>query len=181
MKNESGKYKLINGKHCFSTQGICSILQISRETLANWADQGCPKLQRGWWDLNAVLAWSGVVSSEGVKSRNEAKTDKQKKSTFEKKLYAEAELKEEQLNALKIKNGITQGEYIAKNELIKELTEFMFYFKKSLQNLTSVITGEISHYVEDIEARRIESLISKLINNALAQMCINGVYNGKKH
>jgi len=40
-----------------STQQVADFFNVSRRTLYNWAQAGCPKLARGQWNLKQVFDW----------------------------------------------------------------------------------------------------------------------------
>ncbi|UTW68660.1 hypothetical protein KHA80_14280 [Anaerobacillus sp. HL2] len=47
-------------------------------------------------------------------------------------------------------------------------------------SLPRKLAGQIGSYVEPLEARRIEKNLSEMVNDALEQMSVDGVYNAKK-
>jgi len=40
-----------------TTKELCGTLNVTPATLTHWKDAGCPQIDRGRWDLKAVLAW----------------------------------------------------------------------------------------------------------------------------
>lgn len=174
MEKISKEYRLINGLHCFNTSALCTILNISRAALADWADNGCPKIGRGWWSIEEVLKWRGLVGS-GIKTVD----DIDKLSLNEQKLYYETQLKQAQYEATDIKNAIARGDYLKKTDVVFELQSFFVVFKKSLQGLPRKMSAEISHFIGITEARILEAKIADVIRNALEQLSINGVYSAK--
>ncbi|RKZ24927.1 hypothetical protein DRQ26_06740 [bacterium] len=40
-----------------STQQVADFFGVSRRSISNWGQSGCPKLARGKWDLKAVFDW----------------------------------------------------------------------------------------------------------------------------
>lgn len=174
MRKNSKEYQFINGKHCFNTTSICSILNISRVSLSEWADNGCPKIARGWWAIDDVLRWRGLVGT-GIKTAN----DIEKLTLNEQKLYFETQLKQAQYEATEIKNAIARGDYLKKSDVVYELQNFFVVFKKSLQLLPRKLIAEITHFIGITEARKLEAKINETIRNALEQLSIDGVYNAK--
>jgi hypothetical protein len=63
-------------------------LGISRNTLTEWEEKGCPKSARGWWPLWDLLKWRGVIGS-GVKTEESV----EEMSLTKQKLMYEAEYK----------------------------------------------------------------------------------------
>lgn len=166
-------YKKVNDTVLISTKEICLLLEISDRTLTDWKKQGLIQHGRGWWDLKNVLKWRGEIynaDSEVSQSVN----------LQQKKLEAEVKLKVAQSELTRIKTDIANGKYIEINKVEDELTRFFIVFKKSAMNLSRKIGGEISSYLDAVEARKIEQNLTETINDALEQMSIDGVYHGKK-
>lgn len=161
-----------NSKILLSSKGLCEVLGVSRETLSNWESQGCPKSGRGWWPLADVLRWRGLV--DGGDSKVSGKTPK------EEKLIYETRIKQLQAEALAMKNAINSGEYIERDEVVSELSRFFIVLKKSLTGLSGKILTEVGHYIDSQAARALESMVKDIINDALEQMSVDGVYHAKK-
>lgn len=75
---------------------------------------------------------------------------------------------------------IAEGKYIEKEIVEAELTRFFLVFKKSAMMLPRKLIGFITGYLDPMELRKVEKQISELINDALNQMSVDGVYNAKK-
>lgn len=166
-------FKYVDDKLIVSTKVLCDILDISDRTLTDWKRQGLTQHSRGWWDPKLVLKWRGLIynaDSEVNKSVN----------LQQKKLEAEVAFKEAQSELTRLKTDIANGKYIEKELVEAELSRFFVIFKKSAMSLSRRLAGEISSYVEPIEARRIEKELTETINKALEQMSVDGVYNAKK-
>ncbi|KAB8126918.1 terminase small subunit [Gracilibacillus oryzae] len=166
-------YKVLDNEVVVSTKALCDLLEISDRTLTDWKRQGLTQHSRGWWDLKKVLKWRGLIShsdSEVDKSINLQK----------KKLEAEIAFKEAQSDLSRLKADIAEGKYLEKEIVELELSRFFAVFKKSSMALSRKLAGEVSSYVDPLEARRIEKSLSEIINNALEQMSVDGVYYAKK-
>ena len=162
-----------NGKILIRTNRLCDLLGISDRTLTDWKRQGLTQHSRGWWDLKHVLKWRGEVynaDSEVTKSVN----------LQQKKLEAEIAFKEAQSELNRIKVDIANGQYIEKEIVEAELTRFFLIFKKSVMILPRKMIGFITGYVDPIELRKIEKQLTELINDALNQMSVDGVYHAEK-
>ncbi|CEG29810.1 hypothetical protein [Bacillus sp. B-jedd] len=168
-----GGFKKENGKVVISTKELCELLDVSDRTLTDWKRQGLPQHKRGWWGLKQVLKWRGEIyngDSEVSKAIN----------LQQKKLEAEVAFKEAQSELTRIKTDIANGKYIEKELVEAELSRFFLIFKKSAMSLPRKLAGEISSYVDPIEARKIEKGLSDTVNDALEQMSVDGVYHAKK-
>lgn len=164
--------KIIADKVCVSTSALYEILEVDESTLVRWAAKGCPKVKRGWWAVKDVLDWRNATF---VKDK-----DVDEMNFTEKKVYYEGKLKEAQLEAVDLKNKIAKGEYIAKDEIVQELQRFLTVLSRSLKGFSRKISAELSHFVDETEARKMERLISETTSNVLEQLSIDGVYDAKK-
>ena len=167
-------YKEEDGKVLISTSRLCSLLDIVDKTLTNWKRQGLKQHSRGWYDLQHVLKWRGIIQSseskEGVKTTN----------LQQKKLEAEVAFKEAQAELTRIKTDIADGKYIEREIVQAELARFFLVFKKSAMGMPRKLAGSIAAFIEPMEARRIEQELNETVNDALEQMSVDGVYNAKK-
>jgi Phage DNA packaging protein, Nu1 subunit of terminase len=164
--------KQADGKFIISTKELCELLDISDRTLTDWKRQGLTQHSRGWWGLKHVLKWRGQIyngDSEVSKSVN----------LQQKKLEAEVAFKEAQSELTRLKTDIANGKYIEKELVEAELSRFFIIFKKSAMAIPRRLANEVSSYVDPIEARRIEKNLSEIVNDALEQMSVDGVYHAK--
>lgn len=166
-------FKEEDGKVVISTKALTKLLEISDRTLTDWKRQGLTQHSRGWWELQHVLKWRGLIyngDSEVSKSVN----------LQQKKLEAEVAFKEAQSELTRIKTDIANGKYVEKEIVEAELSRFFLVFKKSAMILSRKLAGEVGGYLEPIEARRVEKELSDTIKDALEQMSVDGVYHAKK-
>ncbi|PIC80531.1 hypothetical protein CSV75_01695 [Sporosarcina sp. P18a] len=166
-------YKRVDDKVLISTKELWKLLGISDRTLTDWKRQGLTQHSRGWWDLQHVLKWRGEIyngDSEASKSVN----------LQQKKLEAEVAFKESQTELSRLKVDIAEGKYIETEIVEAELTRFFLIFKKSAMMLPRKLIGFITGYMEPMELRKVETQMSELINEALDQMSVDGVYRAKK-
>lgn len=163
-----------NGRILVSSKRICSLLDITDKTLTNWARDGLEKEMRGWWDLQKVLAWRGLVNESATPNEKKAKTLQQKK------LEAEVAYKEAQVELTQFKNALQNGEYVEREVVQEELSRFFTVFKKSSLALSKKLAGTVAGYVDSVEAVRVEKDLNATITEALEQMSVEGVYNARK-
>ncbi|EFV78964.1 hypothetical protein HMPREF1013_00848 [Bacillus sp. 2_A_57_CT2] len=102
-------------------------------------------------------------------------------SLQQKKLEVEVAFKEAQGELIRLKTDLANGKYLEKELVETELSRFFLIFKKSAMSLARKLAGEISPYVEPIEARKIEKGLNDTISDALQQMSVDGVYYAKKN
>lgn len=165
---------MLDDKLIISTGELVKLLDITDKTLTNWKRQGLTQHSRGWWDLKFVLKWRGLIynsDSEVSKSLN----------LQQKKLEVEVAFKEAQGELIRLKTDLANGKYLDKELVETELSRFFLIFKKSSMALARKLAGEISPYVEPLEARKIEKGLSDTISEALDQMSVDGVYYAKKN
>jgi len=164
--------KIINGKICMTTAALTEVLGITQQALSLWKSQGCPQEMRGWWAIRDVLMWKGLLTSAGIQTEEDAG----KTSWTQKKLEAEAKLKEQKAQEAEFKNAVTRGEYIRKEEITAELQRFFVVLKRSMLAYSRRIATELAAHVDSVTARRIEKMITELTFDALEQLSIDGVY-----
>jgi phage terminase Nu1 subunit (DNA packaging protein) len=173
---DNSDVKIIENKICISTRALLDILKIAKSTLSDWESKGCPKVARGWWAIEDVLTWRGLVSSSGIKTEE----DIENLSLQDQKLAFEIKWKQAQAEAVEFKNAIAQGDYIPKEDIVAELSRFFIVLKKSLTTLSRKIGTEVSFFLDPEETRRLEHKVNNLILDALEQMSVDGVYSSKK-
>ncbi|MEK4713461.1 hypothetical protein [Sporosarcina sp. FSL K6-5500] len=163
------------GRVLITSNRLCNFLEVTDKTLTNWKRQGCPQHSRGWWDLQQVIKWRGVIQSG-----SDDPVAKKSVNLQQKKLVAEVAYKEAQAELTRIKTDIADGKYIEKEIVEDELSRFFMVFKKSAMSLSRKLANVVGGYVEPIEARRVEQELNDTINDALEQMSVDGVYSAKK-
>lgn len=89
------------------TDFLEAYFDVSRPTLAQWKEKGCPQLKRGKWDFIAVLRWRG-----GLEGTGEGEDEEESPNDYLRKVKAEADLKERQVKLLDIDLGKARGEIL---------------------------------------------------------------------
>lgn len=78
-----------------STAETCAFFDVSDEALRKWAANGAPKVARGKWNIKDLIAWK--YSEAGANQR---------------KLNAEAKLKEAKASIEQIRLEVTKKKYV---------------------------------------------------------------------
>lgn len=164
--------KMINGRICFTTAALTEVLGITQQALSLWKSQGCPQEARGWWPIREVMLWKGIITKAGPQTEDET----EKVSWTQKKLEFDTKLKEQKAEEAALKNAIAKGEYIRKEDITAELQRFFVIFKRSVLGLPRRLSTELGSYVDILTARRMEKVMTELVNDALEQLSIDGVY-----
>lgn len=172
---ENTKTKMIDGALCINTSGLCDILNIHRNTLAQWTKAGMPKRANGWFSLRDAFSW--VMENRGVKKKADSEEDM---TLAQQKLYYEAELKKQQAEKETLKNEIAKGEFIRREDVVGELQRFLISLRRSMTGFSRKIAVEIAPYVDPDQVRVIEQNIADTTNAALLQLSVRGVYDAKK-
>ncbi|MFB4326020.1 hypothetical protein RB298_27220 [Priestia sp. BR_2] len=172
---EKVKAKMIDGALCIATSELCEVLDVHRNTIAQWERSGMPKKARGWYSLKEVISW--VMDNRGVKKNQD---DEEGMTLSQQKLKYEAQLKEQQAEAATLKNAIAKGEYIKREDVVSELQRFLVSLRRSMGGFSRKIAMEVAPYVEPDQVRMIEQSISDTTNAALLQLSVRGVYDAKK-
>lgn len=173
--SEKTKTKFIDGALCINTSGLCEVLNVHRNTLAQWAKDGLPKRANGWYSLKEAFVW--VVDNRGVKKKSADEDGEM--SLSQQKLFYEAKLKEQQAEAAELKNDISKGEFIRREVVVGELQRFFTTLRRSMAGYSRKIAMEISPYVDPTLVRTIEQNITDTTNEVLLQLSVRGVYDAK--
>lgn len=156
-----------------NTETLAAFFGVSRRTLTNWTKDGCPKLDRGWWSLRDVMTWR-ESQGKGADQLDEEGDLKKRK------LKAEIGLKEAQRDYADLKKQIINGDYLERAEVVTELKRFMVTFKRAAMGIPRVVSAQIGLSVEPETVRRIESQLSKTINDILREMSEDGTFTKKR-
>ncbi|EGG33418.1 hypothetical protein [Paenibacillus sp. HGF5] len=167
--------KMIDGALCIATSELCEVFNVHRNTIAQWERNGMPKKARGWYSLKDTIKW--VTDNRGVKKNPD---DEEGMTLSQQKLKYEAQLKEQQAEAATLKNAISKGEYIRREDVVSELQRFFISLRRSMGGFSRKIAMEISPYLEPEQVRLIEQNIADTTNAALLQLSVRGVYDAKK-
>ncbi|WP_248548989.1 hypothetical protein [Paenibacillus odorifer] len=169
--------KMIDKTLCISASYTSELFGVHRNTLAQWVKLGMPKAANGWYPLKECFDW--VQNYRGT-SDSEDGDEATPKTTAGKKLHYEAKLKEQQAEAAELKNAISKGEYIPREEVVSELQRFFTTLKRSMTGYSRRIAMEIAPFVDPDQVRVIEQSINDTTNAVLLQMSVRGVYSARK-
>ncbi len=165
QKKNKNKKSDISSDFIFSTKKTCEFFEISREALSSWEKKGAPKFARGKWNLKDLIKWrygGGCHDSPEVR-----------------KFKAEADLKEAKARQEQIKLGVIEAEYILASTVTADLKRFFTVFKRNVMSIGHDIATEL-HSFDPQLALESKKIVDKHIHEALEQMSMFGVYNGKK-
>lgn len=170
-------HKLQDGQRLLvSTKILCQELGVTRVTIKNWVDQGCPQEARGWYDLFAVLKWRGYIGNSKPVTESELETA----SLQEQKMRADIKYKEAQAELTQYKNAINAGQYLEREVVESELSRFFVVLKTGLRSLPRRIGTRLASQIDPSEARLIETEIGSTIDKTLNQFVSKiEVGNGK--
>ena len=105
-----------------------------------------------------------------------SKTRSEKENELrEQKMKAEIALKESQGELHRLRTEITQGKYIAVEEVALDYTRFFVAFKNFAMALPARLTDMVNGYVDPVEARRIEKSLQQEIRTLLSAFAVAGV------
>lgn len=174
-KNEQkGELYFEGGTIIACTKYAAAYFGVTPATMSNWMKAGCPRVKHGYYDVKAVTEWN--AQKEGERLAEVAKTDPAKMTPSQMKTHFEAQLKQQQLESTRLKNQIASGEYLPKANIVNELSSFFAVLRASVTGLGHELGQLVAAYVDTDGARRADRLIGDRINDALAQMSIDGVY-----
>lgn len=110
--------------------------------------------------------------SEKAYGKNRSEEELQLKN---RKVAAEASLKEAQGELARLKTDIAQGRYIPVEEAILDYQKFFVTFKKFALSLPSRLIGFVSGYLDPVESRRIEKDLAGEIQRLLGAFVLAGI------
>ncbi|WP_449602446.1 hypothetical protein [Paenibacillus sp. Marseille-Q9583] len=168
--------KMIEETLCINASYTAELFGVHRNTLAQWVKLGMPKAMNGWYPLKDCFDWvmDYRLGAEEEDEENGPITDAAKK------LRHEARLKEQQADAAAMRNAVSKGEYIRRDEVVSELQRFFTSLKRSMTGYSRSVAMEVAPYVSPELVREIEQSISDKTNAVLLQMSVRGVYHAKK-
>ena len=120
-----------DGTLIVSSEVLKKIFGVTQRLISDWQAQGCPKYDRGWWDLKKVLEWRGLGRQKGVKKSDEAK-----------KLEADADLKYAKARQEELKLAEMMGELIPKELVEAQLASTFSAIRQRLLALPNAIRAE---------------------------------------
>ena len=156
------------------TKYTAAYFGVTPATLSNWMKAGCPRVKHGYYDIKAVSEWN--AQREGEKLAEVAKKDPEKMTPSQMKMHYDALLKQAQLDSTLLKNQIASGEYLPKTEIVDSLSKFFSVFRASAMGLGHELGLTVASYIDADGARKADKLISDRVEDALAQMSVDGVY-----
>lgn len=136
-----------------STAEACDFFGVSARTLANWRNKGAPQLGFGKWDVKALVEWK--FSSET--------------SPEQRKLQAEANLKETKAELEQIKLEVAHGNYIETAKVTADLKRVFAAVKKTLLSMGHKVAAETNSLDPEfaVTANRV---IDDTVKEALQQL-----------
>lgn len=164
--NVDPKTRIIDGVICLSSAALCEVFGVTRETLSEWAKKGCPKVQRGWWPLGEVIRFRGLA---GTSEDDDA-------SLAELKLKYEIEVKRLQAEGLELKNAVTTGALLPRDEVVNTLMPYFAELKRSLKAFGRTIATEVAQFVDPVSARRIGHEFDQLTDKFLRRIATGNTY-----
>lgn len=144
-----------------STAETCAFFDVSDEALRKWAANGAPKVARGKWNIKDLIAWKYSEASAN-----------------QRKLNAEAKLKEAKASIEQIRLEVTKKKYVEAAQVTKDLNRIFNSLKKSFTALGHRITTELNAMDPDI-AITAGKVVDDTVRDALTKLA-EGKEIGKK-
>jgi phage terminase Nu1 subunit (DNA packaging protein) len=158
-----------------SAETTAAYFGVTQPTLSNWVNRdGCPRHKYGYYDIKAVTLHRQKM--EGIGESPEEERDVEKMSMTQQKVYFETQLKSARAEAATLKTAILRGEYLKRDDVVKDLKRFAGLLKRSLQGLGRRLSREAAAHVSADEARQFNAIIGGTLDEALQQMSVDGVY-----
>lgn len=136
-----------------STAETCAFFDISDEGLRKWGLNGAPKVARGKWNVKELIKW---------RYDNEA-------SANQRRLNAEAKLKEAKASIEQIKLEVTKNKYVDVQTVTKDLNRLFSSLKKSFSSLGHKITTELNAMDPELAIKAGE-VVDETVRDALEKI-----------
>ncbi|MFA6848738.1 MAG: P27 family phage terminase small subunit [Selenomonadaceae bacterium] len=175
MKIADKSVRFIEGKVLYSSSRLADFLEITNKTLTMWNKEGCPKVATGWWDIEEVLKWRGLIGGGAYATEEKAKA----KNLYARKMEAEIMLKEYQMQFQAMKNSIQNGELLRRDDVIRELASLFAGIKTVIRTVPRKCASQLTGLIDSSEIRRIEASMIEVIDNQLIQLG-NGEFIAEK-
>jgi phage terminase Nu1 subunit (DNA packaging protein) len=159
MANNEFCRKTADGRILLNTSSIAKAFNTSIELVSRkWSKQGCPKEERGWWDISEVIKWRGLSRNEGGEDSAEAK-----------KLKADADTKFARARQEELKLQEMLGSLVPIEMVKGELNYTFTDIKQRLSKLPNDIRVELytlypehTNEVTEIVERKVRECLSEL-------------------
>lgn len=165
----------------YRTEVIAQLFGVSVRRIQQLTQEGVIKTTKIIDDGRSVHRYGLVPTIQSYiqylseKAYGKAGRSEKEMELREKKMEADAMLKESQSELHRIKTEIAAGRYISIEEVKMDYSKFFVVFKKFAMALPSRIIGMISGALEPAESRRVEKEIADEINRLLGAFVIAGI------
>lgn len=165
----------------YRTEVIAQLFGVSVRRIQQLTQEGVIKTTKVLDDGRSVRRYDLVPTIQSYiqylseKAYGKAGRSEKEMELREKKMEADAMLKESQSELHRIKTEIAAGRYISIEEVKMDYSKFFVVFKKFAMALPSRIIGMISGALEPAESRRVEKEIADEINRLLGAFVIAGI------
>lgn len=165
----------------YRTEVIAQLFGVSVRRIQQLTQEGVIKTTKIIEDGRTVRRYDLVPTIQNYvkylseKAYGKAGRSEKEMELREKKMEADAALKESQSELHRLKTEIAAGRYISIEEVKMDYAKFFVVFKKFAMALPSRIIGMIAGALEPVEARRVEKEIAQEINRLLGAFVIAGI------
>lgn len=145
----------------FSTNDVCELFDISRDTLAVWAKKGAPKEGRGSWDIRKLIKWRYGDQSDSAEAR---------------KNKADANFREIKARKEQIALDLLEGKLIEREEVDRQWITVGTILKNNLLMWSKSLTPHLAHQ----DVRSVEASLSQAVYDLLEQLSSTSKFSPKK-
>ena len=124
--------------------------------------------------LPLAASVQAYIKAQTGKENKDARKDRLQQLE-EKKLAAEAELKESQRDLHQLRTEIASGRYLSVEEVQLDYSRFFVTLKKFLTSIPNRVAGMLTGYVDPVTVRALEKDLSNEITETLRSFVVAGV------
>ena len=151
-----------NGDLVVSTTDLVNLFGVTKKTIAEWPQKGCPKLGRGTWLLKDVIRWRGL-SRAGDGNGEESDAVKKLRADAE---YKDAKAKQEAVRLQEMLGNLIPIDMM-KDEwamMFTEIRQQLLKLPNDIRAKTYTLYPECSEEVTVIAEETIRQCLERLAN-----------------
>lgn len=153
-----------DGRTLIQTNMMAKWLNVSPRQLQTWGKAGAPREERGWWDVQAMLLWRGVASTQ---SESNGLADK---------LDADIKLKQIKAQNEELKYRELAGELIPLSLVEERVSKVFANMRVSFMDMGNRIMGKIFTLYPEL-AVECKRMIEIEVRETLKDLSENGLFD----
>jgi phage terminase Nu1 subunit (DNA packaging protein) len=147
---------------------LAEALNVTAHTVSNWKKRGCPHLQSGPYDVEAVRQWA---ESKDKRHENDVTGKTTDEKDADKAMKAETELAECKTKLATYELQHTAGHWISKADMKESQARMAQEIRKALEAIPAAEADNLTH-VPTIAAAK--EILQRIVDGVLVQLSRQG-------